>query len=212
MVRRKNMKNILSENPTFEYDNEKSYLTLKTIFNNANRAFLETDISLIEDDVAERALCGALKSHLEKELALAKIEGYYVDIEYNRNYGQVKTILDDNFEVVNIQCDLIVHSRGGNIKQDNLLAIEMKKTYRDQVSKDLDRMRLRVLTKSTYDNDTWVYDGETFPERVCRYILGVFYEVDAMKQTIYLEYYRNGKMISKNRISYTSSCALCPNR
>ena len=150
------MKEPLSKNPTLEYDNEKAYLILKAIFNNANRTFLKTDRSLIDDDVAERTLCGALKSHLEKELSFAKIKGYYVDVEYNRNYGQVKTILDDNFEVVSIQCDLIVHSRGNNIKQDNLLAIEMKKSYRDQFSKDLDRMRLRALTKSTYDNDIWV--------------------------------------------------------
>ena len=204
------MKEPLSKNPTLEYDNEKVYLILKTIFNNANRTFLKTDRSLIDDDVAERTLCGALKSHLEKELSFAKIKGYYVDVEYNRNYGQVKTILDDNFEVVSIQCDLIVHSRGNNIKQDNLLAIEMKKSYRDQFSKDLDRMRLRALTKSTYDNDIWAYDGESFPERVCRYILGVFYEVDHGNQIIYLEYYRKGKMISKNKISYKSICISCP--
>ncbi len=195
-----------------EYDNEESYQTLKAIFNKANRIFLKNDRALFDDGVAERTLCGALKSHLEKELTLAEIEGYYVDVEYNRNYGQVKTILDDNFEVVSIQCDLIVHSRGNNIKQDNLLAIEMKKSYRDQGSKDSDRMRLRALTKSTYDNDIWSYDGKSFPVRVCRYILGVFYEVDHTNQVIYLEYYRNGEMISKNKISYQRSYFSCKKR
>ena len=198
------MKEKLVKSIILEYDNEESYQILKTIFNKANRIFLKNDRSLFDDGVAERALCGALKSHLEKELALAKIEGYYVDVEYNRNNGQVKTILDDNCEVISIQCDLIVHSRGNNIEQDNLLAIEMKKSYRDQDSKDTDRMRLRALTKSTYDNDIWAYDGKSFPKRVCRYILGVFYEVDHTKQVIYLEYYRNGKMISKNKIPYQS--------
>lgn len=125
------MKKVLSKNLMLVYDNENAYFDLKKIFSKANRAFLKTDMSLFEDDVSERALCGALKSHLEKELARAKIEGYYADVEYNRNYGQVKTILDDDCKVVQIQCDLIVHSRGENVKQDNLLAIEMKKSYRD---------------------------------------------------------------------------------
>jgi len=190
------------KNITLEYDDENSYLILKTIFNKSYRAFINTDRVLLDDNVAERTLCGALKSHIERELSSAKIEGYYVDVEYNRNLGQVKTILDDNLNVVSIQCDLIVHSRGSNIKQDNLLAIEMKKSYRDQSSKDQDRMRLRALTKSTYDNDIWAYDGKSFPERVCRYILGVFYEIDYDEQKINLEYYRNGELMSKNSIFY----------
>lgn len=67
-------------------------------------------------------------------------------------------------------------------------------------------MRLRALTKSTYGNNIWAYDGVSFPERVCRYILGVFYEIDEAHQMIYLEYYGKGKMISKNKISYASRC------
>lgn len=186
----------------FEYDKEESYEKLKQIFNKANNIFLKNDIELFDNDVAERTLCGALKSHLEKQLLNDKIYDYHVDVEYNRNYGQVKTILDDNLEVVNIQCDLIVHSRGNNIQQDNLIAIEMKKSYRDGSSKNSDKMRLRALTKSTYDKDIWSYDGSSLPERVCRYILGVFYEIDNEDKVIFLEYYRNGRIIAKRRILY----------
>ena len=67
----------------------------------------------------------------------------------------------------------------------------MKKSYRDHSSKDQDRMRLRALTKGTYDNDIWAYDGNFFPECVCRYILGIFYEIDRDNRKIYLEFYRN---------------------
>lgn len=199
------MKNTPDRNIALDYDDADAYLILKSIFNKSNFAFLTTDTTLLDTDVSERTLCGALKSHLEKELSIAKIEGYYVDVEYNRNGGQVKTILHENLEVVSIQCDLIVHSRGTNIKQDNLIAIEMKKSYRDQSSKDQDRMRLRALTKSTYDNDIWAYDGKSFPECVCRYILGIFYEIDRDNRKIYLEFYRNGKLISKSKIFYKSS-------
>jgi len=199
------MKKTLDKNIALDYDDKDAYLILKSIFNKSNSFFLKTDTTLLDTDVSERTLCGALKSHLEKELSIAKIKGYYVDVEYNRNGGQVKTILDENLEVVSIQRDLIIHSRGTNIKQDNLIAIEMKKSYRDQSSKDQDRMRLCALTKSTYDNDIWAYDGKSFPERVCRYILGIFYEIDRDNRTIYLELYRNGKLISKNKIFYKSS-------
>lgn len=160
------MKEPLSKNPTLEYDNEKAYLILKTIFNNANRTFLKTDRSLIDDDVAERTLCGALKSHLEKELSFAKIKGYYVDVEYNRNYGQVKTILDDNFEVVSIQCDLIVHSRGNNIKRRNeqardknsrrrkvSTAFHKQNPAKQGVSRNIRTRRKTVARKRVYTNN-----------------------------------------------------------
>ncbi len=52
-------------------------------------------------------------------------------MEYNRNRnGKVKTYLKTIFGpkdiVVKINCDLIVHSRGRIIHQDNLIAIEIK--------------------------------------------------------------------------------------
>ena len=44
------------------------------------------------------------------------MKDYYVDVEYNRNKGKIKTIIDDNENVININCYLIIHSRGENIK------------------------------------------------------------------------------------------------
>ena len=38
-------------------------------------------------------------------------------------YGIVKTIIDQNEVITNITCDLIVHSRGTYIEQDNLIAL-----------------------------------------------------------------------------------------
>ena len=187
-------------NYNFSFDKDESYAILKNIFYQANKSFIKKDISLIKDDVAERTLCGALTSHLEHELKSMHISGYYVDVEYNRNNGQIKTIFDDDWSVVKVQCDLIIHSRGEIVAQDNLIAIEMKKDYRDEEDCETDRKRLRALTKSTYNNDIWSFDGETFPEHVCRYILGIFYFIDERKHLIKLEYYRNGKIESKKVI------------
>ena len=184
----------------FTYDSFDSYLFLKRIFNKANNDFLLNDFDLIQTNVAEPTLCSALKSRMDKYLEYNRIFDYYIDLEYNRNNGNIKTIIDEELSVIKIKCDFILHSRGHNIQQDNLLALEMKKSYRSQEEKDLDRRRLIALTKSTYDNDIWSYDGKTFPEHVCRYIIGVFYEIDKEKKKVNLEYYRSGKLVERKTI------------
>lgn len=178
----------------FDYDNLVDYTYLKQIFTKANKDFLLKDYDLLESDVAETALCGALKSRMEKFLDKDKIYDYYVDLEYNRNNGNIKTIIDEELAIIKIKCDFILHSRGHNPKQDNLLALEMKKSYRSQEEKDTDRKRLIALTKSTYDNDVWSYDGKTFPEHVCRYIIGIYYEIDWENKKIIIEYYKGGQL------------------
>lgn len=171
---------------------------MKELFLSANEKFLNKDRKLIVDDVSERALCAALKSHLERELEVSEYSMYYADVEYNRNCGNIKTILDDNLQVIKVQCDLIIHSRGENENQDNLIALEMKKEYQSDEEKDNDRARLRALTKSKNSNDVWSYDGKTFPQHVCGYKLGIYYEV--CSDCIYVEYYENGTMVNKSYI------------
>lgn len=54
--------------------------------------------------------------------------GYYVDAEYNRSKGKLKTVFNDerNVKIIKMCCDVIVYCRGKNMKQDNLICIEMK--------------------------------------------------------------------------------------
>lgn len=189
------------ESRKFVFDNLDDYLYLKKLFLKANDAFLTRDIDLIKTDVSEPTLCSALKSRLETYLEKEGIADYFVDLEYNRNNGQIKTIIDDNLAIVKIKCDFILHSRGHNIAQDNLLALEMKKSYRSRYSKDKDRNRLIALTKSSYDNDVWSYDGTTMPEHVCRYIIGIYYEVDILHNKIILKFYRQGALEDRQVIA-----------
>ena len=126
----------------------------------------------------ERNLCGRLAIHLSQLLPEYGLKEYYADTEYNRKQdGSVKTILDHRSVIVTINCDLILHSRGELIKEDNLIAFEMKKSTRPQQEKESDRDRLRALTKESFD-DIWSADGIAHPEHVCGYRLGVFIEVD----------------------------------
>ena len=178
----------------FSYDKIEDYNLLKQIFIKANENFLKNELELIITNTSETSLCGALKSHMEKQIQHNRFDGYYIDIEYNRNNGKIKTIIDKECKVLSVKCDYILHSRGNHVKQDNLLALEMKKAYRRKKEKNADRNRLIALTKSTYNTDIWSYDGMTFPAHVCQYIIGIYYEVDYRKGEILLEFYRQGKL------------------
>jgi len=127
---------------------------------------------------------------------------YKVDVEYNRNKGgKLETITTDGTNSLNITCDLIVHSRGASKIQDNLIAIEMKKSTRTKKSRNKDRDRLKALTKSEFD-DVWSYDGTCLPEHVCRYVLGIYYEINYNTRNIQIEYYKEGLLKKTYKVGY----------
>lgn len=49
--------------------------------------------------------------------------------------------------VIHITCGIIMYSRGGNPQQDNLIAIEIKKSMNNK----RDKSRLIVLIKDSFD-------------------------------------------------------------
>lgn len=61
---------------------------------------------------------------LHEALKKTKFADYFVDVEHNRNIE--KDIRGLNEQIVIINYDLIVHSRGQNMLCDNLIALEMK--------------------------------------------------------------------------------------
>lgn len=181
------------------YDSVDVYRDLVIIFEHANQRLLSRDFDLIERNVSERTICASLMLHLKSSLWGTPFHSYCVDVEYNRNKdGRVKTIIDQDEVITNITCDLIVHSRGNYIEQDNLIALEMKKSSRRGSEKQKDRNRLVALTRDK--NSAWSYDGVTLPDHVCRYILGIYYEIDFDHHRIYLEYYRHGELMASKII------------
>lgn len=176
------------------YDSKNVYNDLADLFLTANNNMLKNNSALFNLDSSERSICGALMLSMYVCLCNTPFREYYVDVEYNRNCeGLVKTIIDNEEVVTNITCDLILHSRGAFYEQDNLIAVEMKKATRSKEDKISDKKRLIALTQS--ENSVWSYDGETFPEHVCRYILGVYYEINKQCDSIYLEFYRQGQKV-----------------
>ena len=57
------------------------------VFEQANNCFLER-----LKGVSERTLCGALMLHLYEAIKRTNYQNYFVDVEYNRNGGKLKTI------------------------------------------------------------------------------------------------------------------------
>ena len=99
----------------------RNYNDLCALFEAANRNLINNDLDLFEGKVSERTLCGALMLHIHDLIVGDPLyQGYYTDVEYNRNRGGKlknikKTIRGANETVVTINCDLILHSRGQHI-------------------------------------------------------------------------------------------------
>jgi len=154
--------------------------------------FFSNELSSILTDVAERNLCARLAMHFEHHMRRTGLKGYYADPEYNRKQnGLVKTILSGTTEVIQITCDLIIHSRGEILGKDNLIALEMAKSNKSVDDMNADRKRLMTLTKSSFDG-IWSYDGKTHPKHVCGYINGIFLIIDHQTRTALLEFYSAG--------------------
>ena len=102
---------------------------LTQIFEQSLEQFFQREAQNILSGVSERNLCSRLAIPLETITHQNGLSTYYADTEYNRKQnGRVKTMLDDDMQVINITCDLILHSRGEVMARDNLIAIEMKKS------------------------------------------------------------------------------------
>tara|TARA_R110000744_G_scaffold71323_2_gene143678 strand:+ start:2326 stop:2898 length:573 start_codon:yes stop_codon:yes gene_type:complete len=170
---------------------------LRNIFSKALESFLSSESQNIVNGTSERNLCARLAMFLEAGAASSNVIGYYADAEYNRKQkGKVKTILDDNMVEIPITCDLILHSRGEFILEDNLIAIEMKRSSHSEKATDADRRRLRAMTKSSFD-DIWSADGIAHPEHVCGYRIGYLLVLNVPQRNIVIEEYESGKFIKK---------------
>jgi hypothetical protein len=171
---------------------------LRAVFNYSFSSFLERETQNILNGTSERNLCACWAPLLEQAAIEGGFEGYRGDAEYNRmKNGMVKVILANNSSVVRIVCDLILHSRGSFMKHDNLIAIEMKRSNRPEPEKESDRLRLRTLTRSTFDG-VWSADGVTHPRYVCGYQLGFYVEFDVTGRSLFVEEYVEGTKVDEH--------------
>jgi len=177
------------------------------IFDDALRAFLEREGSSLLTDVSERNTCGRLAYFIERQLGHEEVSGYYADVEYNRKQrGKVKTIINNELQVVSITADLIVHSRGEiPAPRDNLIAVEAKKASRPAREKEDDTARLIAMTSEPY-NGVWNWE-DGHPEHVCGYAVGIFLEIRRDQQEVFLEYFKRGQKTKERLLAIPSARA-----
>lgn len=169
---------------------------LINFFDDCTEQFFKRETDLIKTGIAERTLCGNLIIIAHNLLAKYNLKGYYSDVEFNwMQDGKVKTMINENMEYININCDLIVHSRGEKAP-DNLLALEMKKSDASISDKQSDKNRLIALTKSV-EQDVWSNDGTALPEYVCGYQIGIYMELNVKTAICIFERYELGKLVDQ---------------
>jgi len=176
---------------------------LQPVFLKSFEDFLNVDSENIAFGVSERNLCARLAFYLQTHAHQEGLKDYFADPEYNKQQGgNIKTIINEREEVLEITCDLILHSRGQYFgPDDNLIAIEMKKDYRPADDKKKDRERLTALTKQTFD-DVWSADGKTHPDRVCCYHVGYYTELVSSNRCFLIEEYIHGEMLREFSLTY----------
>jgi hypothetical protein len=161
-------------------------MALEDIFREALDEFLASEFALVRKDAHEQSLCGRLAIYLDRAKDRHGFKPYYVDVEYNRRGEGRKQILHPiTGEHIDVTCDLLLHSRG-DLQDDNLIAVEMKKDYAMDERKQSDRERLQALTLPIPEGGN--------PDYVCGYQIGYYLEVDIGNATLLVDEYRGGQM------------------
>ncbi len=167
---------------------------LMQLFQDAFHEFLGRERDNIRANISERNLCGRLMLYLDGARLRYGLENYYTDAEYNRNYGEIKRVRHTRTKSNIITCDLILHSRG-QMAEDNLIAIEMKKKFHPEASKKADRNRLIALTRT--EEAALRLSRRT--DHVYGYQLGLFIEIDTEEPAYLLETYEHGARVDKHQ-------------
>ena len=161
-------------------------MALEDIFREAVEEFLAREFALVRKDAHEQSFCGRLAIYIDHAKDRHGLEPYYVDVEYNRQgEGRKRIIHPVTREPIHVVCDLLLHSRG-ELRDDNLIALEMKKAEAKSEDKQSDRERLQALTTAAPEGAEEDY--------VCSYKLGYYLEVDIRNATLLIEEYREGNM------------------
>jgi hypothetical protein len=170
---------------------------MRRLFRQALAEFCAGEGHNIRSGVSERNLCQRLSFPLERAAYAAGLEGYRADVEYNRaNDDTIKTIVGQRMEPVTITCDLILHSRGQTQEQDNLIAIEMKRSGHPAAEKAKDRYRLMALTRAPFEG-VWPAGGDIEFEYVCDYVVGYFLVLDRRSELFRIEEYVRGELVDR---------------
>lgn len=166
-----------------ENDNTEKLIKL---FEDACENFMEKNKYLLDVEVHEVCLCGALMIEIHELMKDDDFfKDYYVDLEYNREGKKHKHMYISNDCLKNnknIRIDMIIHSRK-NKKLDNLMIIETKKGKKYEPNQK-DISRLKKMTEKR---------GNKPISNVDQYLLGIFCYFEFGNMKIHSNYFKNGK-------------------
>jgi hypothetical protein len=169
-------------------------VAVEDIFREALDEFLAREFALVRKNAHEQSFCGRLAIYIDHAKDRHGLKPYYVDVEYNRRGEGRKTILHPVTGVpINVICDVLLHSRG-ELGDDNLIAVEMKKEEARPEEKQSDRERLQALTTPAPEGAELDY--------VCGYKLGYYLEIDIRGATLLVEEYREGKLAQSETLAF----------
>jgi hypothetical protein len=121
--------------------------TIVKALHDAVEKLLERDIFLLKYDVHECAIAHRIAVYLE-----CSCTGFDVDCEYNNDLdsesGRKKVHYPDGSESGRVRPDIIVHHRGRNGAEDNMLVVELKKCGAGQLEVESDRQKLIGFTST----------------------------------------------------------------
>jgi len=143
--------------------------TVKEKVEKTVRLLLRNDLFLLKNDSDEWTISHKLAEYLQQEFL-----DWHVDVEYNRDKDQVKTLDGER-----VRPDIVVHIRNTD---SNLLVIEVKKSSNLE-NVDLDRKRLEKFTS---------LQGKY------RYQVGlsvIFYVGNECQKAPVFEYYEKGRQV-----------------
>lgn len=171
---------------------------IKKLLINSIRVLFEDDIYLLENDISERAITHRLAVCLEKNSS-----DFHIDCEYNghaeKEHSKIIKMLrstaenlgiirekDRDDEIINryVLPDIIVHERGSNGSEANILIVEAKKST-SKVSKKYDLEKIKMYTSPEHENEL-VYN------------LGVFvlFKISSENPGYELKWFKDGKEIN----------------
>ena len=193
----------------------KHYEALKRLFTAAEARFSLLDWELIEQDLAERTLCGALMNRLNEIIcfdgqAYNLRQGTVADVEYNRFWNprtgeheqkllpnqdcRTCKMTDKNCEECQnrIFTDIIVHKRKSACNETAIEAkkIETGNNKTDEINSD----RTRLINLTSQDGNYKYKMG----------ILCIFHPWDKEKESFKIthEFYKNGRLFVKELMTY----------
>ena len=118
---------------------------IKQNLDKAVQRLLKDDHFLLEYDVHEQAITHRIAVYIEP-----MFPEHHVDCEYNNDLdsesGRKQIKYPDNFKESNVRPDIIVHHRGLNGKQHNILIMELKKLPSTEEDLCMDRNKLIKFT------------------------------------------------------------------